>query len=69
MDTPRTDERLGDVRVECCDSSCYVELTHNGVACEVVSADFARSLEREIAELQQKIADMELQNELARLGF
>jgi len=57
MDTPRTDKE-----VELIESSEWEPRL-------VVSADFARSLEREIAELQQKIADMELQNELARLGF
>jgi hypothetical protein len=57
MDTPRVDEQ--------------VELIENSdfALVEVVPAVFARSLEREITELRQKIEDMELQNELARLGF
>ena len=57
MDTPRTDKE-----VELIESSEWEPRL-------VVSADFARSLEREIAELRQRIEDMELQNELARLGF
>ena len=45
MDTPRTDKE-----VELIESSEWEQRL-------VVSADFARSLEREIAELQQKIAE------------
>ena len=45
MDTPRTDKE-----VELIESSEWEPRL-------VVSADFARSLEREIAELQQKIAE------------
>lgn len=56
MDTPRTDKE-----VELIESSEWEPRL-------VVSADFARSLEREIVELQKKIEHMELMEELSR-GF
>lgn len=60
MDTPRVDEQVE--LIEKSESTIFAIV-------EVVPAVFARSLEREITELRQKISDMELQNELARLGF
>ena len=63
MDTPRVDEQVELIEnLERRKPSVFALV-------EVVPAVFARSLEREITELRQRIEDMELQNELARLGF
>ena len=50
-DTPRTDARLRDVLVTCDDSCVDVYTQYEGEECEIVTADFARTLEREVTKL------------------
>lgn len=50
-DTPLTDAKLDDVVVYCDDSCCDVYVELDGVACEVVPAEFAREFERKLNEV------------------
>lgn len=58
--TPRTDEEVSHIRVDCDDSCCVVYFYRDGKEFDgdIVPADFARTLERELrAEVERLIHD------------
>ena len=63
--TPLTDARRDDVRINCDDSCCEVYVEHNGAPCEVVTIDFARSLEVANQQAMAEIVRLQILNRRA----
>ena len=54
IQTPRTEDRINRISIENEDSCCaiYVKIDGKESDCDLIDADFARQLERELAELR-----------------
>lgn len=60
--TPRTEDRINRISIENEDSCCsiYVKIDGAESDCDLIDADFARQLERELAELRAATAWREI---------
>lgn len=57
--TPRTDAEMAKIKIDCDDSCCAVYIEKDGDTVDVVDAEFARGLEREVNRLNAELAGLQ----------
>ena len=62
-DTPLTDAEVPLVDITCDDSCVAIYVQKNGEDCSVVDAEFARELERKVAQLEKQLEGYRADNE------
>jgi hypothetical protein len=65
--TPETDEEVRKTFIRCEDEHCVVWAGKNGDTVDVVDAEFARQLERRLADAEVRIAILTKERDEARV--